>query len=192
MDKRRNTMVCPHNEGCACTEAQRQCWKCGWHPEVAQRRLDNATAPTAVQICEKGKTMEIKKCGDCIHADVCEEADTLVGFNRENPAYCGMFLDNADVVELPKGKPGDCLVWDTGVGIKQVYTIDSIMVCEDCMRYELAKFAPVVNHPNIVGIISREEAEKERHERCARERTQEEPTLTATEIDFDYEAEDGR
>lgn len=42
MDKRRNTMVCPHNEGCACTEAQRQCWKCGWHPEVAQRRLDNA------------------------------------------------------------------------------------------------------------------------------------------------------
>ena len=135
--------------------------------------------------------METKKCGDCIHADVCEEAETLVGFNRENTAYCGMFLDSADVVELPKGKPGDCLVWDTGVGIKQVYTIDSIMVCEDCMRYELAKFAPVVNHPNIVGIISREEAEKERHERCAKERTQEEPTLTAAEIDFDYEAEDG-
>lgn len=44
--------------------------------------------------------METTKCGDCFHADVCEEADTLVGFSRENPAYCGMFLDNADVVEV--------------------------------------------------------------------------------------------
>ena len=50
--------------------------------------------------------METKKCGDCIHADVCEEADTLVGFSRENLAYCGMFLDNADVVEVVRCK--DC------------------------------------------------------------------------------------
>ena len=48
--------------------------------------------------------METKKCGDCFHADVCEEADTLVGFSRENPAYCGMFLDNADVVEVVHGR----------------------------------------------------------------------------------------
>lgn len=95
-----------------------------------------------------------------------------------------------DAVELPKGKPGDYLEWDNGTGFKQIYHIHSVMICEYCMRYELEKFAPVVNHPDIVRIMSREEAEKEWHERCARERTKEEPTLTADEIDFDYEAED--
>lgn len=42
MDKNRKTMVCPHNEGCSCTEAQRQCWKCGWNPKVAQKRIEKS------------------------------------------------------------------------------------------------------------------------------------------------------
>jgi hypothetical protein len=84
-----------------------------------------------------------------------------------------------DAVEMPKGKPGDYLEWDNGTGLRQIYHIHSVMICEHCMRYDLGKFAPAVNHPGIVRIMSREEAEKEWHERCERERTQEEPTLTA-------------
>lgn len=59
--------------------------------------------------------METKKCGDCFHADVCEEADTLVGFSRENLAYCGMFLDNADVVEAVRCR--DCRHFTEGMAI---------------------------------------------------------------------------
>lgn len=129
--------------------------------------------------------METKKCGDCIHADVCEEVETLVDFSRENPAYCGMFLDNADVVELPKGKPGDYLEWDNGTGFKQIYCIYAVMICEDCVRYDLEKFTPEVNHKNIVRIMSREQAVKEYRDRCAREKAQEEPTLTAERMDGD-------
>lgn len=84
-----------------------------------------------------------------------------------------------DSVVMPKGKPGDYLEWDNGTGFKQIYHIHSVMICEDCMRYELANFTPVVNHPNIVRILSKEEAEREWKERCARERAEEEPTLTA-------------
>lgn len=43
-------------------------------------------------------------CGDCIHADVCEEAETLVGFSRDNIAYCGMFLNAADVAPVVHGR----------------------------------------------------------------------------------------
>lgn len=43
-------------------------------------------------------------CGDCIHADVCEEAETLVGFSRDNIAYCGMFLNAADVPPVRHGR----------------------------------------------------------------------------------------
>ena len=88
-------------------------------------------------------------------------------------------MPTVDAVEMPKGKPGDFLEWDDGTGFKQTYCISSVMICEDCVRYELANFAPVVNHPNIVRIMSREEAVKEWKERCARERAEEEPTLTA-------------
>lgn len=84
-----------------------------------------------------------------------------------------------DAVEMPKGRPGDYLEWDNGTGFRQIYHIHSVMICEDCMRYDLEKLAPVVNHPNIVRIMSREEAEKEWRERCEREKSQEEPTLTA-------------
>lgn len=48
-------------------------------------------------------TMDEYKCGDCIHADACEEAETLTGFSRDNPAYCGMFLNAADVVPVRHG-----------------------------------------------------------------------------------------
>lgn len=44
------------------------------------------------------------KCGDCFHADLCEESETLVGFNRDNPAYCGMFLNSADVAPVRHGR----------------------------------------------------------------------------------------
>ncbi len=49
-------------------------------------------------------------CGDCIHADVCEEAETLVCFSRKNKAYCGMFLSAADAVEVVRCK--DCTHFD--------------------------------------------------------------------------------
>lgn len=88
-------------------------------------------------------------------------------------------LPTVDAVEMPKGKPGDYLEWDSGTGFKQIYCICAVMFCEDCVRYDLGKFSPVVDHKNIVRIMTREEAEKEWHERCERERTQEEPTLTA-------------
>ena len=91
-----------------------------------------------------------------------------------------------DAVVLPEGKPGDYLEWDNGAGFKQIYAIQSVMICEDCMRYELANFAPVVNHPGIVRIMSLEQAEREWKEMCERLKAEEEPTMTA-EV-----AEDGK
>jgi hypothetical protein len=65
-----------------------------------------------------------------------------------------------DAVELPKGRPGDYLEWDNGAGHRQVYRIFSVMICEGgCVRYELASFVPVVGHPSIVRILSKEEVE---------------------------------
>ena len=78
-----------------------------------------------------------------------------------------------DAVVLPKGRPGDYLEWDNGTGHRQVYGISSVMICEGCMRYGLATFAPVVGHPGIVRILSREEAEK-----LAKERMEKEPCVT--------------
>ena len=88
-------------------------------------------------------------------------------------------MPTVDAVELPKGKPGDFLEWDNGTGFRQIYRIQAVMICPDCMRYDLEKFAPVVNHPCILRILSYEEAEKEWHERCEREKTHEEPNFTA-------------
>ena len=84
-----------------------------------------------------------------------------------------------DAVVLPQGKPGDYLEWDNGTGFKQIYAIHSVMICEDCIRYDLEKFAPVVNHPGIVRIMSLEQAEREWHEMCEKAKAKEEPTLTA-------------
>jgi hypothetical protein len=89
------------------------------------------------------------------------------------------YAPTVDAVELPKGKPGDYLEWDNGTGFKQIYCISAVMICEDCVRYDLEKFTPEVNHKNIVRIMSREQAVKEYRDRCTRERTEEEPTFTA-------------
>ena len=86
-----------------------------------------------------------------------------------------------DAVELPKGKPGDYLEWDNGAGFKQIYHIHGILICDDCMRYDIEICTPVVDHPNIVRILSLEEAEKEWKEMCAKAMPREEPTLTAGE-----------
>ena len=44
------------------------------------------------------------KCGDCFHAELCEKSEMLVGFSRDNPAYCGMFLNSSDVVKVRHGR----------------------------------------------------------------------------------------
>lgn len=130
------------------------------------------------------------------------DADKLLEkqfFSLDDDGYGMMVVSVTDIisaptveaVELQKGKPGDYLEWDNGAGFKQTYHIHAVMVCEDCVRYELEKFAPVVDHPNIVRIMSREEAEKEWHERCATESTKEEPTLTACRSDMRGD-EDGK
>lgn len=64
-----------------------------------------------------------------------------------------------DAVVLPIGRPGGYLEWDDGVGHRQIYRIHSIMICEDCMRYELSDFSPVVSHKGIVRILSPEDVE---------------------------------
>ena len=44
------------------------------------------------------------KCGDCFHAELCEKSEMLAGFSRDNPAYCGMFLNSADVTQVRHGR----------------------------------------------------------------------------------------
>ena len=44
------------------------------------------------------------KCGDCFHAELCEKSEILDGFSRENPAYCGMFINSSDVVKVRHGR----------------------------------------------------------------------------------------
>ena len=65
------------------------------------------------------------KCGDCIHADACEEAETLTGFSRDNPAYCGMFLNAADVAPVRHGK-WLCVDTDT----------EQFFLCNRCKKKE--------------------------------------------------------
>ena len=45
------------------------------------------------------------KCGDCFHADLCEKSGMLLGFSRDNPAYCSVFLNSADVAPVQKWIP---------------------------------------------------------------------------------------
>ena len=42
------------------------------------------------------------KCGDCFYADLCEKSEMLLGFSRDNPAYCSVFLNSADVEPVQK------------------------------------------------------------------------------------------
>lgn len=112
-------------------------------------------------------------------AEFMEFADTGIEFDGEGAANVVANAPTVDAVEMPKGKPGDYLEWDNGAGFRQIYHIHAVMICEDCMRYDLEKFAPDVNHPNIVRILSLEEAEKEWKAMCAKALPREEPTLTA-------------
>ena len=49
--------------------------------------------------------MDEYKCGDCFYADLCEESEILDGFNRDNPAYCSMFLNSDDVAPVRRWIP---------------------------------------------------------------------------------------
>lgn len=40
-----------------------------------------------------------KKCGECIHAEHCEQNPRLSKFSRDNPAWCELFNSRADLVE---------------------------------------------------------------------------------------------
>ena len=62
------------------------------------------------------------KCGDCFHADLCKKSKMIVGFSRDNPAYCGMFLNSADVAPVVRCK--DC----------KHYEIHKPKVLENCER----------------------------------------------------------
>ena len=62
------------------------------------------------------------KCGDCFHADLCKKSKMIVGFSRGNPAYCGMFLNSADVAPVVRCK--DC----------KHYEIHKPKVLENCER----------------------------------------------------------
>ena len=44
------------------------------------------------------------KCGDCFHAELCEKSEMLIGFSKDNYAYCSMFLNSADVAPVRHGR----------------------------------------------------------------------------------------
>ena len=62
------------------------------------------------------------KCGDCFHADLCKKSKMIVGFSRDNPAYCGMFLNSADVAPVRHGR------WIE----KDKYTFGTFYDCSIC------------------------------------------------------------
>ena len=68
-----------------------------------------------------------------------------------------------DAVALPSGKIGDVVKRNTGVSFRY-FTIRSIIICHDGMRYDLGELAPFVNHRNIAEIMSEAEAEAESYE----------------------------
>ena len=77
------------------------------------------------------------KCGDCFHAELCEKSEMLVGFSRDNPAYCGMFLNSADVATVRNGRWEDSI--DEWLGT-DVYT------CSKCREsYVLVEGTPKEN-----------------------------------------------
>lgn len=48
--------------------------------------------------------IHVAVCGDCFHAELCEKSEMLIGFSRDNPAYCSMFLNSADVAPVVHGR----------------------------------------------------------------------------------------
>lgn len=114
-------------------------------------------------------------CGVCPCFNECEPdcgnrapaiaADRLEALLAENE-WLKTALE-AKVAEMPEGKPGDYLELDCGTGWTDIYFIHSVNIYPGGeMRYDLGKFVPIVNHPNIIRIMSRDEAEKELKRRC--------------------------
>ena len=105
--------------------------------------------------------------GDLISRSALIEAfwDDIANGNQLRYEDTEELMKNAPVVDavvLPKGRPGDYLEWETGIiGHTTIQLINAILICEDCVRYDLGVFAPTVDHENIVRIMSREEAERE-------------------------------
>lgn len=97
------------------------------------------------------------KCCNVLHSDEpCEPSEcNVMEWVDELPAV--------DAVVLPSGKIGDVVKWNTGVSFRY-FTIRSIIICHDGMRYDLGELAPFVNHRNIAGIMSEAEAEAESYE----------------------------
>ena len=67
------------------------------------------------------------KCGDCFYADLCEESEILDGFNRDNPAYCSVFLNSADVAPVQKW----ISVKDRLPEMGEHYQSEDVLVCID-------------------------------------------------------------
>ena len=66
-----------------------------------------------------------EKCGDCIHAEVCETAQTLNEFSRENHAYCQKFKNSANVAPVVHGR-WLCVDTDT----------EQFFLCNRCKKKE--------------------------------------------------------
>jgi hypothetical protein len=61
----------------------------------------------------------MKTCGDCIHADICENDPSIPGFNRDNLAYCQGFRAEQKWIPVTERLPEErhwVLVWHTGYG----------------------------------------------------------------------------
>lgn len=95
---------------------------------------------------------------DALAAEFAIEEDGAIGYVVDSEVI--RRLPTVDAVELPKGKPGDYLVWDNGLGYERTYYISAVLICKDCMRYELEDFSPAVNHPKIMRIMTPEEAKR--------------------------------
>ena len=54
---------------------------------------------------------KVPTCGECIHADVCEQNPLHTEFSRDNPAYCEGFKDKSKLVEVVRCK--DCKHYKT-------------------------------------------------------------------------------
>ena len=72
------------------------------------------------------------KCGDCFYAELCEKSEMLIGFSKDNYAYCSMFLNSADVALVVRCR--DC---------KHYLIVDETL----CMR----RYMCTVNHFSYLG-----------------------------------------
>lgn len=88
-------------------------------------------------------------------------SDAYAVYKAEDIYQAIKSVPSANVDALPEGKPGDFLLWDTGCGYQKIYAIEGVCIYPDGVRYDLGDLCPVVNHPSIRKVMSREEAEKE-------------------------------